>query len=100
MWTQHAVLASLVVAGLAIDPAAGPAYAGLITLNVNQGGGGDYTSLTAAVAAANVDKNLANDYTIQLAPGTYTNDFAETILRPMSIFGAGAASTILQATVP
>jgi len=77
-----------------------PAQAGLITLNVYQGGGGDYTSLSAAVAAANADKNLANDYTIQLAPGTYTNDFAETILRPMSIFGAGAAQTILQVTMP
>src|SRR3954468_13816462 len=98
MRTQYAVLASLVVAGLAINPASNPAQAGVITLSVNQAGGGDFTSLKAAVAAANADGNLGHLYHIDLAAGTYLNDFAPSITRPMEIFGAGAASTVLKAT--
>ena len=97
MRTRYEVLASLVMAGLA-GTAAYPAQAGLITLTVDQTGGADYTTLSAAVAAANADKNLANTYHIQLAPGTYLNDYAN-IQRPMEIFGAGADSTVLQSTI-
>jgi hypothetical protein len=97
MRTRYEVLASLVMAGLA-GTAAYPAQAGLITVTVDQTGGADYTTLSAAVAAANADKNLANTYHIQLAPGTYLNDYAN-IQRPMEIFGDGANSTVLQSTI-
>lgn len=65
------------------------ANAALITVGV--GGGYDYTTLSAAVAAAN-----PNDR-IQVAAGTYTNDFS-TINVPLTIEGVGGLA-VLQATI-
>jgi hypothetical protein len=74
--------------------------AGTITLIV--GPGGQYQSISAAVAAANADANPNNYYDIQVAPGTYTNDFP-TVTRPMTIevdpLRAGSP-VVLKATVP
>ena len=61
---------------------------------------GQYPTIGAAVAAANADTNLADDYVISVAPGTYTNDTAE-IDRPMTIEAAVPGSAvILNETVP
>lgn len=75
---------------------AGAASATLITLSVTPG-----STLRAAVTTANADTNLLNTYDLRLAPGTYLNDFAPTITRPMTIESTGgAAVTTLKATVP
>lgn len=88
---MRALAAAAIAAALA-----SPAHATLITLAVTPA-----STLRAAVATANADSNLANTYDLKLAPGTYLNDFAPTITRPMVIEGtSGAASTILKATVP
>jgi hypothetical protein len=84
----------IVAAAFAAAVLAAPAQAALITLDVTPG-----STLKAAVAIANADTDLANLYDLRLAPGTYLNDFAPTITRPMIIEGtAGAASTTLKAT--
>lgn len=84
----------LTAAALAGGLHAGSAGAALITLDVNPA-----TTLSAAVALANADKDLANSYDLRLAPGVYLNDFAPEIIRPMTIEGVGgAAQTILRAT--
>jgi len=44
-----------------------------------------YQHLADAVAAANADTNLANNYIINLAPGVYLDDFPDPIIRPMTI---------------
>jgi hypothetical protein len=48
------------------------------------GPGQTYPSVSKAVTAADGDTNPANYYTIEVAPGTYTNDFS-TVTRPMTI---------------
>jgi hypothetical protein len=93
---KRLVLAVPALAGLVCGPA-GPSHAGLITLTVDRAGGGDYTSLSTAVTAANADTDLANTYRLLLAGGTYLNDYAN-VRRPMEIVGAGAGSTILRST--
>jgi hypothetical protein len=65
------------------------AHAAIIT--VGPGGGYDYPSLAAAVAAASAGDN------IRLAPGTYLNDFT-TITIPLTIEGLGGTA-VLEATV-
>ena len=72
----------------------------VFTLTV--GLGGQYAHITDAVAVANSDSDLGNYYVVNLAPGTYINDFP-TVLRPMTIqvdpaFAPQRAK--LQATVP
>lgn len=49
------------------------------------GPGGQYQHLADAVAAANSDTDLANNYIINLAPGVYLDDFPDPIIRPMTI---------------
>jgi hypothetical protein len=51
------------------------------------GPAGQYHTISAAVAAADADADLDNYYDIQVAPGTYTNDFPE-VTRPMTIESA------------
>ncbi len=53
-----------------------------------------YPTMAAAVAAANKDTNLNNDYVISIAPGTYTNDTAE-VDRPMTIQAAVPGSAVI-----
>src|SRR5438874_987551 len=48
------------------------------------GPGRAYSTISAAVDAANADTNLNNAYDVQVLPGTYTNDFP-TINRPVTI---------------
>jgi len=74
------------------------AQAATITLTVNPTDPQTYSSVSAAVAAANADLNLDNYYDIKVATGTYTNDFAN-VLRPMTIEAAGGPVRLL-ATVP
>jgi hypothetical protein len=78
------------------------ACAGTITLTVGASGSHQYRTISAAVAAANADTSVENYYDIQVAPGTYTNDFA-VVTRPMTIEvdprNAGKP-VVLQATVP
>ncbi len=74
------------------------AFAGTVTLSV--GSGGLYRTISAAAAAADADTNLANYYVINVAPGTYTNDFP-LVTRPMTIqSNAVGQAVILNATVP
>jgi hypothetical protein len=95
MRTPHGVLAGLVMTGLA----AAPATAGLITLSVNHAGGaGIFTTIGAAVNAANLDTSLANIYDIRIAPDIYVNDFAN-VRRPM-ILEAFGGSVMMKATIP
>ena len=54
----------------------------VFTLTV--GSGRQYAHIADAVTVANRDGSLANYYVINLAPGTYTNDFP-TVSRPMTI---------------
>ena len=75
---------------LAIGAATSTADAAVIT--VGAGGGYDFTTLAAAVGAAQ-----AND-DIRIAAGTYLNDFA-TVMIPLTIEGVGGP-VVLQDTVP
>src|SRR3954462_4641619 len=86
MRASYLALGGLVLAGLPV-----PSQAGLITVSVAPGG------LGAAVAAANADLDLGNTYRLNLAAGTYLNEYAN-VRRPMEIVGAGAAATVLQST--
>jgi hypothetical protein len=77
-----------------------PANAGIVTLIV--GPGGQYQAISAAVAAANADTDSNDYYDIQVAPGTYTNDFS-TVTRPMTIEvdpARSGSAVVLNATVP
>ena len=48
------------------------------------GPGRAFSTISAAVDAANADTNLNNAYDVQVLPGTYTNDFP-TVTRPVTI---------------
>jgi hypothetical protein len=66
------------------------------------GPGGQYQTISAAVAAADADTNPSDYYIIEVAPGTYTNDFP-TVTRPLAIVNSserGAVPVVLQATEP
>ena len=96
--TSTAPLGALI--GLATLAVAGPTEADTITLNV--GAGGQYLKIGDAVAAANRDMDPSHYYDVWLAPGTYTNDFAE-IDRPMTIEvdpQQRGKPVVLKATVP
>ncbi|MBV8739494.1 MAG: hypothetical protein JO007_20020 [Alphaproteobacteria bacterium] len=86
----------LVTAALTTATAA-TAIADTTVLNVPSD---QYPTMAAAVAAANKDTNLNNDYVISIAPGTYTNDTTE-VDRPMTIQAAVPGSAvILNETAP
>ena len=68
------------------------ATAGTIVLPV--GPSQTFTTIAAAVNAANGDNNPANYYVITVAPGTYTNDTA-TVTRPMTIEAAQPGSAVI-----
>ena len=68
------------------------ATAGTIVLPV--GPGQTFTTIAAAINAANGDNNAANYYVITVAPGTYTNDTA-TVNRPMTIEAAQPGSAVI-----
>ena len=83
----------LLAVGLIISSAG--VSAGTIVLTVNDPTDPKtYSSISAAVAAADGDLNLANYYDIRIASGTYTNDFAN-LLRPMTIEAAAGPVTLL-----
>ncbi len=91
----------LIAFGAVFTAAAIPAaIAANLTLNV--GPNRIYQTISAAVAVADADANPANSYVIEIAPGTYTNDFP-VVTRPMTIevdpARAGRA-VVLVATVP
>lgn len=76
------------------------ALAGDVTLKV--GPGAPYQMISAAVTAADNDTDPSNYYVIEVAPGTYTNDFP-LVTRPMLIEVDPARAgrpVILNATVP
>ena len=68
------------------------AAAGTIVLTV--GPRQQFSTIAAAVSAANGDDNSANYYVIAIAPGTYTNDTA-TVNRPMTIEAAQPGSAVI-----
>jgi hypothetical protein len=51
---------------------------------LNVGPNAAYHTISAAVAVADADTNLADYYVVEIAPGTYTNDFP-VVTRPMTI---------------
>ena len=53
-----------------------------------------FTTIAAAINAANGDNNPANYYVITVAPGTYTNDTA-IATRPMTIEAATPGSSVI-----
>ncbi len=64
------------------------------------GAGGQYQTISAAVAAADADTNPSHRYVIEVVPGTYINDFP-LVTRPMTIMAnrnAGSGNVILEAT--
>src|SRR5690242_17066446 len=75
------------------------ANAARIVLNVGEGA--QYQTIAAAVRAADADRNPSDYYVINVAPGTYVNDFPQ-VTRPMTI-GSDPTNVgqyaILQATV-
>jgi hypothetical protein len=76
------------------------APSGQVVLQV--GPGGQYQTISAAVAAADADGNPGNYYDIQVMPGTYTNDFPY-VTRPMTIEvdpNFAGQAVVLNATVP
>lgn len=61
-----------------------------------------YRTISAAVAAADTDTSSADYYVIEVAPGTYTNDFP-VVTRPMTIEvdpTRAGQPVVLNATVP
>ncbi len=89
---------TIFTAAVVLTATALAATAGTIVLPV--GPGQTFTTIGAAINAANGDSNLANYYVITVAPGTYTNDTA-TVSRPMTIEAAQPGSAvILNETVP
>jgi hypothetical protein len=74
------------------------AVAGNVILTV--GPSGIYHTVSAAVSAADADTNTNNYYTIEVIPGTYTNDFP-LVTRPMTIESTIVGQrAVLNATVP
>jgi hypothetical protein len=77
------------------------ANSGPNTVVVRVGPGGQYQTISAAVAAADADTDLGNYYDIQVMPGTYMNDFPY-VTRPMTIEvdpSSAGGSVVLDATV-
>ena len=82
MKTPLRIGAGLLVCAAAFGTAARPAGAETNILTVGPSGVFQYRTIGAAVAAA--DSNPSSYYDIQVAPGTYTNDFS-VVTRPMII---------------
>jgi pectin methylesterase-like acyl-CoA thioesterase len=61
-----------------------PARAETKVLTVGTSGNFQYRTISAAVAAADADSNPNSYYDIQVAPGTYMNDFS-VVTRPITI---------------
>ncbi len=78
-------------AGLVVTSAL-TATAGTIVLTV--GPSQQFSTISAAINAANGDNSSSNYYVISVAPGTYTNDTA-TVSRPMTIEAAQPGSTVI-----
>jgi hypothetical protein len=86
----------------ASDPLADPQSNSTGTVVLKVGPGGQYQTISAAVAAADADANLGNYYDVQVMPGTYTNDFPY-VTRPMTIEvvpGYAGSPVVLDATEP
>lgn len=73
----------------------GPPPPAITVLKV--GPGAPYARIAAAVAFANADKDPSKTYVVEVASGTYANDFVE-VTRPMTIEAAGPGSVVLNAT--
>ena len=83
-WTAFRIRTGLVVCGTALGAGATPAGAEIKILTVGSSGDFQYRTISAAVAVADADSNPSNYYDIQVAPGTYANDFS-VVTRPMTI---------------
>jgi hypothetical protein len=84
-------------AGIACGLGAVPAFANTV---IKVGPGGQYQTISAAVAAADADTDPNHYYVIAVMPGTYINDFPQ-VTRPMTITAEAAQAgrpVILQAT--
>ncbi len=95
------IRAGLLVCAAALGTAAMPAGAATKILTVGISGNIQYRTISAAVAAADADSNAKNYYDIQVAPGTYINDFS-VVTRPMTIEvdpRRAGSPVLLQATV-
>lgn len=68
----------------AVVTAAMPAAAETKILTVGSSGNFQHRTISAAVSAADADSNAKTYYDIQVAPGTYINDFS-VVTRPMTI---------------
>ena len=64
------------------------------------GSGEEYSTLAAAVAAAQSDSNVQNGITILVNAGTYTNDFPEPIIDNMTIDGVGGMASFAATEPP
>jgi hypothetical protein len=84
------MLRTLLATAALLGTSALAAVAGTSVLNVPS----QYGTIGAAVAVANADANLADNYVISIAAGTYTNDTAE-IDRPMTIEAAVPGSAVI-----
>lgn len=79
-----------------------PARADTKVLTVGASGDYQYRTISEAVAAADADSNANNHYDIEVAPGTYTNDFP-VVTRPMTIKAdpkMAGKPVLLKSTVP
>ncbi|MBV9375382.1 MAG: NF038122 family metalloprotease, partial [Alphaproteobacteria bacterium] len=83
-WSPSFTVTSGTSADAASTASSDPAgqAAGPIILTV--GPDGQYQTISDAVAFADADTNPSDNFDIQVAPGTYTNDFPE-VTRPMTI---------------
>jgi hypothetical protein len=70
----------------------------MATLTV--GPGEEYSSLAAAVAAAQSGGDIQNGDTILVNAGTYTNDFPEPIIDNMTIEGVGGLASFIATEAP
>ncbi len=87
------MLKTLFSAALVLGASAAAACAGTTVLSVPSS---SYPTIASAINAANNDTNLANEYIIAVAPGTYTNDSDSTqINRPMTIEAAVPGSAVI-----
>jgi hypothetical protein len=84
------------------NPLANPPPNNPNTIVLKVGPGGQYQTISKAVAAADADTDLGNYYDLQIMPATYTNDFPY-VTRPMTIEvdpNYAGSPVVLEATVP
>ena len=82
--TAAGIGAGLLACAVTLGATAMPAGAETKILTVGSSGDFQYRTISAAVAVADADSNPSNYYDIQVAPGTYANDFS-VVTRPMTI---------------